>query len=93
MGVGDTTVPKRMKRFAEAFYGRARAYDEALASDDPAGLQASLSRNVLRPGVPAAGLARYTVAAERALAALPLDAFMREDLRFPAPDAAMREEP
>ncbi len=31
MGVGDLTVPKRMQAFGEAFYGRAAAYDLALA--------------------------------------------------------------
>ena len=30
MGVGDTTVPKRMKTMAEAFGGRSAAYDTAL---------------------------------------------------------------
>ena len=29
MGVGDTVVPKRMKKLAAAFYGRAHAYDAA----------------------------------------------------------------
>ena len=27
LGVGDLTVPKRMQKFGEAFYGRAAAYD------------------------------------------------------------------
>src|ERR1700761_7185203 len=30
MGVGDQTVPKRMRAFGEAFYGRTRAYDQAV---------------------------------------------------------------
>ncbi len=30
MGVGDLAVPKRMRRFAEAFYGRQAAYLAAL---------------------------------------------------------------
>ena len=30
MGVGDTVVPKRMKKIAESFYGRAHAYDGPL---------------------------------------------------------------
>src|SRR5215470_13488019 len=30
MGIGDQTVPKRMRAFGEAFYGRARAYDQAM---------------------------------------------------------------
>src|SRR3981189_1970305 len=32
MGVGDLTVPKRMQAFGEAFYGRAAAYDLAIAA-------------------------------------------------------------
>jgi len=31
MGVGDQTVPKRMRAFGEAFYGRVQAYDQAMA--------------------------------------------------------------
>jgi cytochrome b pre-mRNA-processing protein 3 len=46
MGVGDLSVPKEMKRLAEAFYGRQRAYEDALASDDPAELAEALRRNV-----------------------------------------------
>ena len=34
MGVGDLTVPKRMQKFAEAFYGRSAAYEQALAAGD-----------------------------------------------------------
>ncbi len=35
IGVGDTAIPKRMKRMAEAFYGRNKAYVEGL--DAPTG--------------------------------------------------------
>ncbi|ABD88222.1 ubiquinol-cytochrome C chaperone family protein [Rhodopseudomonas palustris] len=49
MGVGDLTVPKRMQKFGEAFYGRAAAYDNALADEDnPSEAMAkALCRNVL----------------------------------------------
>jgi len=46
MGVGDLTVPKRMRAFAEAFYGRAAAYDLALASGEEPLAQA-LCKNIL----------------------------------------------
>src|SRR4029077_480171 len=46
MGVGDLAVPKKMRRVAEAFYGRAKAYGAALAAADPAALEAAVSRNV-----------------------------------------------
>ena len=46
MGVGDLTVPKRMKAFGEAFYGRAAAYDLALdAGEEP--LAQALCKNIL----------------------------------------------
>lgn len=46
MGVGDLAVPKRMQALGEAFYGRAAAYDVAMASGGDA-LAQSLYRNVL----------------------------------------------
>jgi cytochrome b pre-mRNA-processing protein 3 len=46
MGVGDLTVPKRMQAFGEAFYGRAAAYDAAVAAGADALAQA-LCKNVL----------------------------------------------
>jgi cytochrome b pre-mRNA-processing protein 3 len=46
MGVGDLAVPKRMRAFGEAFYGRSAAYDAALASGrEP--LAQALCRNIL----------------------------------------------
>jgi cytochrome b pre-mRNA-processing protein 3 len=46
MGVGDLTVPRKMRKFGEAFYGRAGAYDRALDAVDLASLAAALNRNV-----------------------------------------------
>jgi cytochrome b pre-mRNA-processing protein 3 len=46
MGVGDLTVPKRMHKFGEAFYGRSAAYDAALEAGGEALAQA-LCRNIL----------------------------------------------
>jgi cytochrome b pre-mRNA-processing protein 3 len=46
MGVGDLTVPKRMRGFAEAFYGRQAAYLAALESPDPRELENALARNI-----------------------------------------------
>jgi cytochrome b pre-mRNA-processing protein 3 len=46
MGVGDLTVPKRMQAFGEAFYGRAAAYDAALAAGADA-LALAVCKNVL----------------------------------------------
>ena len=46
-GVGDLSVPKKVKRAAAGFYERATAYRAALAADDHAGLAAQLERFML----------------------------------------------
>ncbi len=91
MGVGDLAVPKEMKRFGEAFYGRAAAYDRALAGE--ADLAATLARNVLGGEAhPAAGrLAAYVRQTEGALAR-DLSWTMGGALPFPDP-AGIGERP
>lgn len=47
MGVGDLSVGKKMRRLGEAFYGRAKSYQLALASlPDRSDLEALLTRTV-----------------------------------------------
>lgn len=48
MGVGDLSIDKRMKKIGAAVYGRAKAYDEAMASGDSAVLAETLRRNLYR---------------------------------------------
>ena len=90
MGVGDTAVPRRMKRLAEAFYGRSRAYGEALEA--PAGdrLARALARNVygvenLDAAPKAAGLARYVRICAEALEAQGLEDLAAGRISFPEP--------
>ena len=45
MGVGDLSVPKKIKKMAGAFYGRTAVYDAALAGDGE-GLAPALGRNI-----------------------------------------------
>ena len=68
MGVGDLAVPKRMRAFGEAFYGRAAAYDLALTEGQEA-LAKAMCRNILNGESveKARGLAAY---AEEAIAFL-----------------------
>ncbi len=50
MGVGDLAVGKRMRKLGEAFYGRARAFEEAFtALPDARPLEEALARTVLAP--------------------------------------------
>ncbi|UVF17399.1 ubiquinol-cytochrome C chaperone [Microvirga terrae] len=86
MGVGDTVVPKRMKKVAESFYGRAHAYDAPLNVSDEAGLAVALGRNVYGSEAPATPLARYALAADQGLRALDLDTLLKTGPVFPEPE-------
>lgn len=46
VGISDVGVPKRMKKFAQGFYGRLEAYSTALGEGDDA-LATALARNLL----------------------------------------------
>jgi cytochrome b pre-mRNA-processing protein 3 len=86
MGVGDLTVPKRMQKFGEAFYGRAAAYDLALDQGDEKLAQA-LCRNILDGGDigHARQLAAYAKAAVAALAGLDDTCIGEGSWQFPSP--------
>ena len=86
MGVGDTGVPKRMRRMAEAFLGRATAYDLALRGTS-AQLAAALARNVYDNRANPERLARYVAAADERLANASLEVFMAGPVPFPRPSA------
>jgi cytochrome b pre-mRNA-processing protein 3 len=87
MGVGDLAVPRKMRTIGEAFYGRRRAYDAALAEADGAPLAAALARNVYESeaGAGAGRLAAYAGAAAAGLAAQDIAAFHRGRIDFPDP--------
>lgn len=46
LGIGDASVPKRMKKMARMFYGRAAAYDGPIGAGDAGMLANALTRNV-----------------------------------------------
>lgn len=85
MGVGEMAVPRRMRKFGEAFYGRAAAYDAALDSQDVAALDAALARNLRPSGGHVPELAGYVVAAEGHLASLSGARIRSGELSFPDP--------
>lgn len=89
MGVTDIGVPRKMRQLAEAFYGRARAYEAALAEGDDAVLAAALTRNVYAgAGTPVAAgaLASYVRAAAGTLDREDDAALRRGEAQFPAAD-------
>jgi cytochrome b pre-mRNA-processing protein 3 len=86
MGVGDLTVPKRMQKFGEAFYGRSAAYDAALdAGAEP--LAQALCKNILdgRGIAHAPALAAYVTRAAAALAGLDDKTVVDAAWQFPSP--------
>jgi cytochrome b pre-mRNA-processing protein 3 len=90
MGVGDMAVPRRMRRFGEAFYGRQTAYRAALDAADQQELEKTLSRNIFGiAGVDerAAPLAHYVRAAVRQLDAESEDNVATGKAVFPEPEA------
>lgn len=87
MGVGDTVVPKRMKKIAESFYGRAQAYDAPLNDADEGALALALARNAYGTEAPATPLARYALAADRGFKSVDLSTLLEKGPVFPDPGA------
>lgn len=77
LGVGDTSVPKKIKKMASAYYGRLKAYDDALAAGEGA-LAAAVARNVFGDENDPRGrlLADEARAFHDRLSASPLDAIL-----------------
>jgi len=90
MGVGDLAVPREMRRFGEAFYGRQAAYTAALAAAEERELEQALARNIFGiVGVDdrAVRLARYARAVARQLDTEEEDALAAGNAVFPSPEA------
>jgi cytochrome b pre-mRNA-processing protein 3 len=78
LGVGDTSVGKRMRKLGEAFYGRVNSFEQALAAlPDIEPLEALVARTAYAGAddVKAPALAAYVLGQRAALAALPLERF------------------
>lgn len=86
MGVGDTSVPKRMRQMAEAFLGRSAAYDEAIRAGGEA-LAGALQRNVYGGSRDGAPLARYMAACAHTLTLTPMKTLVDAAPRFADPAA------
>lgn len=86
LGVGDLSVPKKIQKIAQGFYGRLDAVQAGLKGGD-GDLAKALARNVYGGEAPAGApeaLARYVAAAAAALAALPAGTVSAA--RFALPD-------
>jgi cytochrome b pre-mRNA-processing protein 3 len=94
MGVGDLTVPKKMRGFAEAFYGRQAAYVAAVAANNQRQLENALARNIFDEANAGAGPVRLAAYVREVLSQFKAqghDAFeaalRRAELSFPAPES------
>lgn len=93
MGVGDVTVPKKMKRMFEALYGRTRSYQSALNAAGTDALEAALARNVFGGrGGTVARLAAYVRRAACELDAADTRQILAGRLAFPAPHAILADD-
>jgi len=84
MGIGDMSVGKKIKAMAEAFYGRASAYDAALKANDADALKDVLWRNLFDNSsmheAVAGDLARYALDADRHIRSIPAEALLAGEL-------------
>jgi cytochrome b pre-mRNA-processing protein 3 len=91
IGISDQGVPRQMRHVGEAFYGRAQAYDSALAHPDNEALVQALARNVYaevpNTSVAARRLADYVRQVVNDLEAQGVEALVDGVLTFPAPAA------
>jgi cytochrome b pre-mRNA-processing protein 3 len=92
-GVGDLSVAKKIRKMAEAFYGRAAAYDaamgQAVAQDArKSSLSAAIARNVLQtePNKFSDTLAAYSIELEQSLSVAPLDDILSGNILRLAPN-------
>ncbi len=89
-GVGDQTVPKRIKKMTRVFYGRAGAYDEVLAldGDQQTAMEDVMQRNLFPEQDEPGGyrdLAEYALREAEILAAIPVDDMIKHGLLFADP--------
>ena len=88
IGIGDLTVPKKIKKMAGAFYGRAAAYDAALVEGREA-LASAVQRNVYSDNsderANAEALSDYMIEAVNVLAGQSKDDLTGKGPVFPQP--------
>jgi cytochrome b pre-mRNA-processing protein 3 len=97
MGIGDVSVPKKMKKLGQAYNGRSMAYIKALDADDAEALAAAICRNVMacEPGTEtaealegSAAIADYALATMTRLASRPVAELLAGEIAVaPVPSA------
>jgi cytochrome b pre-mRNA-processing protein 3 len=88
LGVGDPSVPKRMKKLARMFYGRMGHYWSALDNGDAEALGDAIARNIAPEApetVDRAAIAAYMQRAAQTLADVSDGELLAGIVRFPEP--------
>ena len=87
IGIGDLSVPKKIKKMAQVFYGRAKAYDAAL-DEGATALAEAVQRNVYGgegERAHARAVATYMKAAVKALKGQSEEALTKKGPQYPMP--------
>lgn len=66
LGVGDLSVGKKVKKLAESFYGRIKAFETGLAEENDTHLRETLLRTLFRDSTPSSEAVRSIAAYMRA---------------------------
>jgi cytochrome b pre-mRNA-processing protein 3 len=95
LGIGDNSVPKRMKKLAGMFYGRLESYAAAMDGNDRPALATALQRNIYPKADASApsmdALANWMIMAEAHLADVPEGQIATGSATLPPPDGFDRE--
>ena len=84
IGTGDLSVGKKIRMMGEAFYGRAKAYDEALSPDAPESLLTeAIMRNLGVAEAEAPRFARYVRSVEDTLKRHQDDQLLQGEVNWP----------
>lgn len=91
LGIGDASVPKRMRKLGRMFYGRMGAYWQAIDSDSQEELATALRRNIEpegqgKPVIDAASIARYMIDSAQVLDAQADEALLAGRIAFANPE-------
>jgi len=82
-GVGDLTVPKRIKKMTQIFYGRVGAYEGPVINGDQQALAAAINRNIFTDESDEKSsnrLADYMLRLHKHLSSLPNEKLLRAQL-------------
>lgn len=84
IGTGDLTVGKKIRKMGEAFYGRAKAYDDALAANpDGDSLPKALQRNLGLTEAETPRFVRYVRSVEETLERHMPEALLSGEINWP----------